>query len=175
MSRGLLSRYVKFKSIRDVQYIVIHCSATDPSQDIGVEEIKQWHVRRKFLDIGYHYVIRRDGTLEEGRDVRVQGAHARGFNHISLGICMAGGISDARLPDDNFTEAQWECLESLVGYLKGHHPDAQVLGHRDLPKVTKACPSFDAIKWWASVEEKQYDAERIDHEAPSEGKDSDET
>lgn len=140
-----------WKPIREVRYIVVHCSATKEDQDIGAEEIRGWHLKRGWLDIGYHFVIRRDGTVETGRPIDRPGAHARGFNHLSLGICLAGGVeSDGKTPEANFTHAQWEALENTIRDLLLLHPDAQVVGHRDLPNVSKACPSFDAPEWWAS-------------------------
>lgn len=140
-----------WKPIKSVDYLVVHCSATKEDQDIGVDEIRQWHLQRGWLDVGYHYVIRRDGTVETGRDVRVPGAHARGFNHVSLGICLAGGVeSDGKTAESNFTHAQWEALELLIRDLLAEYPDAEVLGHRDLPNVNKACPSFDVREWWAT-------------------------
>ena len=140
---------INWKPIRKVEYIVIHCAATTEDKDIGAEEIRGWHLQRGWLDIGYHRVIRRDGTIENGRDLGVPGAHARGFNHKSWGICLVGGVeSDNKTPEANFTHAQWEALERQVRDMLVLAPDAQVIGHRDLPNVSKACPSFDAIAWW---------------------------
>jgi N-acetylmuramoyl-L-alanine amidase len=143
---------MNWKKLKAVDYIVIHCAATKEDQDIGVDEIRRWHRQRGWLDVGYHYVIRRDGTLEIGRPNDVPGAHARGFNHVSIGICLVGGVeSDGKTPESNFTHAQWRTLEAVVKDQKKMHPDAKVLGHRDLPNVNKACPSFDAPAWWAEV------------------------
>jgi N-acetyl-anhydromuramyl-L-alanine amidase AmpD len=142
---------MNWKKLKAVEFIVIHCSATKEDQDIGVEEIRRWHRQRGWLDVGYHYVIRRDGTVEAGRPNDAPGAHARGFNHISLGICLVGGVeSNGKTPEANYTHAQWEALEELTRDLLVKHPDAVVKGHRDLPKVNKACPSFDVISWWQS-------------------------
>jgi len=139
-----------WKALRSVDYIVIHCAATTASQDIGAAEITTWHRQKGWLDIGYHYVIRRDGTVEKGRQDGVPGAHARGFNHLSLGVCLAGGVAaDGKTAEDNFTPAQYAALGQLVEGLIAQYPDAEVLGHRDLPKVNKACPSFEVKEWWA--------------------------
>ena len=140
---------MSWKTIEEVKYIVIHCADTPASMDVGVEEIRQWHLKRGWFDVGYHWVIRRDGTIETGRPSDRPGAHARGFNHISLGICLVGGKGG-----DNFTDDQWDALAGLVIGLKQAHPAAEVLGHRDLPNVNKQCPSFDAKAWWANIEEK---------------------
>lgn len=134
---------------RPIRHIVVHCSYTPPSRDVGAVEIRRWHVdERGWQDIGYHYVIRRDGTVEPGRPVEQPGAHARGYNGFSIGICLAGGMAeDDRRPDCNFTRPQWAALQALVGRLAAAHPDAAVVGHRDLdPK--KACPTFDVGAWW---------------------------
>lgn len=109
-----------------------------------------WHLRRGFFDVGYQYVVRRDGTIEDGRPVDRPGAHARGFNHISIGICLVGGKDGV----DNFTDDQWDALGGLVKGLKVAYPDAEVLGHRDLPNVNKLCPGFDAREWYKELEEK---------------------
>lgn len=141
---------MSWKQIEEVKYIVIHAADTPADMDIGVEEIRLWHLRRGWFDVGYHWIIRRDGTIEDGRPHDRPGAHARGFNHISLGICLVGGKDG----EDNFTDDQWDALAGLVKGLKVGNPGAEVLGHRDLPNVNKLCPCFDARAWWATIEEK---------------------
>ena len=142
--------------MRSVDFLVVHCAATKETMDIGVEEIRKWHRQRGWLDIGYHYVIKRDGTVEDGRPRTAPGAHARGFNHVSIGICLVGGVeSDGKTPESNFTHAQWDALASLISDLSEMHPRAEVLGHRDLPNVNKACPSFDVKSWWAAYLERK--------------------
>ncbi len=140
---------MNWKELKSVDYLVVHCSVTKEDVDIGVEEIRRWHRQRNFFDVGYHYVIRRDGTLEKGREDNVPGAHARGFNDKSLGICLVGGVeSDGKTPEQNFTPEQYETLKGLLFDLRDDHPGATVLGHRDLPNVNKACPSFDMPQLW---------------------------
>ena len=140
---------MSWKQIREVKFLVVHCSATPEDMDIGVEEIRRWHLQRGWVDVGYHYVIRRDGRVEKGRSTTTPGAHARGFNEISLGICLVGGVeSDKKTAEANFTHAQWESLEAQLRELKRAYPDAEILGHRDLPNVQKQCPSFDVRSWW---------------------------
>lgn len=137
---------VKFKPRVTTKYLVVHCAATKPTMDIGLREIRQWHRERGWLDIGYHFVIRRDGTVETGRPHDVIGAHVEGHNYESLGICMAGGIDAKGKPENNFTPAQFESLRALLDKLKADYPSAKIVGHRDLdPK--KACPSFDVASW----------------------------
>jgi N-acetyl-anhydromuramyl-L-alanine amidase AmpD len=137
---------MSWKKLQEVKFIVLHCADTPADMDIGAEEIRMWHLRRGWFDIGYHYVIRRDGTIEYGRPTDRPGAHARGFNHISLGICLVGGKGG-----DNFTDDQWDALAGLVIGLKQAHPAADVLGHRDLPNVNKSCPNFDARTWYEGI------------------------
>ncbi|MFN4278323.1 MAG: N-acetylmuramoyl-L-alanine amidase [Ferrovibrio sp.] len=134
---------------KTTDYIVIHCAATKPTMDIGAKEIERWHRERGFFKIGYHFVIRRDGTIETGRALEEAGAHAQGFNHKSIGICLVGGIGMDGKAENNFTAEQWESLRSLVVRMKAQYPNAEVLGHRDLPGVKKDCPSFDVRGWWS--------------------------
>jgi N-acetylmuramoyl-L-alanine amidase len=144
---------IKYKFRQTTDYIAIHCSATRPSQDIGVADIRRWHLAQGWVDVGYHFVIRRDGTLETGRPAHVYGAHVAGFNDKSIGICLVGGVSENNInvPEENFTIAQFATLEWLVWGLNFRYPDATCQGHRDFPGVNKACPSFDVRPWWSRL------------------------
>ena len=133
---------------KDTRYIVIHCAATRPEQDIGVKEIRKWHLARKFKDVGYHFVIRRSGEVERGRAIDEVGAHVVGYNHCSIGICLVGGIDEDLRPADNFTPVQMRALGELLAHLTAVYPSAIVVGHRDFNGVAKACPCFNAGKWW---------------------------
>lgn len=139
--------------MRDIDLIVVHCSATKPDMNIGVDQIDQWHRSNGWNGCGYHFVIKRDGTIEKGRDVRDIGAHARGFNTSSIGICYAGGIDERGKPEDNRTDEQKRSMRSLIDTLRMIFPDTEVVGHRDLPSVAKACPSFDANTWYYGEKE----------------------
>lgn len=141
---------MNYKPIRSVDYLVVHCSATPPSMDIGATEIRRWHRERGWFDIGYHVIVRRDGSTENGRPLDRPGAHARGFNHLSLGICLVGGVQEAdkKTAENNFTTEQFAVLRTLLNDLRNEYPKALVVGHRDLPNVRKACPSFDVIEWY---------------------------
>lgn len=132
--------------MREIHEIIIHCSSTRPSIDIGVEEIRKWHTDKGWQDIGYHYVVRRNGKVEKGRPEEQVGAHVEGHNAHSLGVCMIGGVDGLNKPDSNFTRLQWAALEILVKRLTNDHRQAQVVGHRMYS--SKACPSFDAVAWW---------------------------
>ncbi len=137
----------------------IHCSATPPSMDIGAKEVDEMHRARKpkpFLCIGYHFVIRREGQIEFGRPMNTEGSHCLdgGRNRTHIGICLIGGVSENPLEhrpgwpwngsdsECNFTPPQMESLRALLDWLK-LAPE----GHRDVPNVTKACPSFDITHW----------------------------
>lgn len=131
-------------------FIILHCSATPPNMDIGRSEIDKWHKDRGWAGIGYHYVIRRDGTVEDGRPLDEVGAHVQGHNNNSVGVCLVGGVDGSNSPQDNFTDAQWASLTMLVEALLETFPNAQVKGHRDFDS-RKACPSFDVAKWRTGV------------------------
>lgn len=142
---------MSYKPIKSVDFLVIHCSATKADQNVGRAEIDRWHRERGWFEIGYHYVVRRDGTVEPGRPEDKPGAHVRGLNHLSLGICLAGGVGPDGRPAANFTPQQAVALRDLVDDLTTRYPNAEVVGHRDCPNVNKACPSFDARSWWKRV------------------------
>ena len=135
---------------RDIAFIVVHCAATTEEMDTTITDVRDWHQQRGFVDVGYHRFIRRSGAIEFGRPLDRPGAHARGYNHRSWGICLAGGVAlDGKTPEDNFTPEQKEALCAEIARLKAIAPHAEVLGHRDLPGVAKACPSFDVREWLA--------------------------
>lgn len=133
--------------LKDVQFITLHCSATRPTQIAGVKEIRQWHRKKGWADIGYHFVVRRDGRVEKGRPITETGAHVQGWNKNNVGICLEGGINDRFQPENNFTREQWRALKPLVAGLREKATKAKIVGHRDFPKVDKACPCFDAKTW----------------------------
>jgi len=130
-------------------FIVIHCSATRPTMDVGAKEIRQWHLNNGWSDIGYHWVIRRNGKVEAGRKEGLVGAHEPTRNRNGIGVCLVGGVNqkDFRIAENNYTPEQWTALEKLITDILKRYPKAKVMGHRDCPGVRKACPSFDAIKW----------------------------
>ena len=138
-----------YTKLSRVDFIVIHCSATRATADIGAADIDKWHRQQGWLSIGYHYVIRRDGTVEKGRPADAVGSHAKGVNARSLGICMAGGVDTKGKAEDNFTPEQKDAVLALVKQLKAKHPAAKVIGHRDVPGTRKDCPSWDVMAWAA--------------------------
>lgn len=134
--------------INKVDKIIIHCSATREGAEFTAADIRRWHKAQGWQDIGYHYVIRIDGTIEAGRPEHMQGAHCKGHNKSSIGVCYIGGIaSDGKTAKDTRTEAQKASLLKLVRELKMRYPSATVHGHNEF--AAKACPSFDVRKWLA--------------------------
>ena len=139
--------------MQDVTHIVVHYSATYPDMDIGAKEIGAMHRARNFTEIGYHWVIRRDGSIEKGRDEWKVGAHVGGQNTGKIGICWVGGVDRATGPNkgvDNRSPAQTQALITLIRSLLARYPGAKVVGHRDLAPTQ--CPGFDVAAWWAQVE-----------------------
>ena len=126
--------------------LVIHCAATKPGMDIGVEEITKWHTDRGFDTIGYHYVIRRSGVVEKGRAEDAEGAHAIAVNGTSIGICLVGGVNDNLEWENNFAEAQFRSLKSLIILLKNKYPIEKTIGHYEV-ESKKECPSFNVQEW----------------------------
>lgn len=152
---------------RDIKLIVIHCAATPNGKPFTAKQIDEMHAARGFRrypaaiqafnpelpHIGYHWFIRVDGLVESGRSPDEAGAHVKGYNADSLGICMAG--------TDQFGPAQWESLRELVAGLRAQYPAARICGHRDLSpdrngdgkidktEWVKLCPGFDVAGWLA--------------------------
>ena len=129
--------------MRRIDYIIIHCSATPEGAELTPDMLDELHRSRGFSGTGYHYYIRRNGTVLETRPIPQIGAHARGFNNHSIGICYEGGLDARGNPADTRTLEQRTVLRTLVTQLRRKFPFAQVCGHRDLPDVHKDCPCFD--------------------------------
>ncbi|WP_305862506.1 N-acetylmuramoyl-L-alanine amidase [Helicobacter cholecystus] len=132
--------------MRKIEKIIIHCSATPPESNIGVSEIDTWHKERGWRGCGYHYVIKRDGEIQKGRKEEEIGAHCKGFNAKSIGICLVGGVDKNGKAKDTKTKKQEESLKALLKELLEKFEGSVVLGHRDLDK-NKECPSFDVGEW----------------------------
>ncbi|MAK81392.1 N-acetylmuramoyl-L-alanine amidase [Phenylobacterium sp.] len=134
--------------MRKINKIIVHCSATREGRDYSVDTIRKWHLKRGWRDIGYHFVIQLDGEVNEGRPIEQTGAHVKGHNFDSIGICYIGGVEEERNadgswePKDTRTPEQKEALEDLLLYLKDQYPSAKIYGHNNFS--SKACPSFDA-------------------------------
>ena len=144
--------------MRKIRKIIIHCSATQEGKDIDAEEIKKWHLDRGWRDIGYHYVIKLDGTVEEGRPIEMSGAHTKGHNFHSIGVCYIGGVEKKKkkvkgklkwITKDTRTDAQKESLCDLLLRLKDDYPGAIVQGHNEFS--SKSCPCFNAYSEYAYI------------------------
>lgn len=136
---------------RKIDLIVIHCSATRPTVSFGMEQLVACHRARGFSGCGYHFYITRDGRLHFGRSEALPGAHARGYNRNSIGVCYEGGLDDSGRPADTRTPAQRLAMLALLQSLRVDYPQARIVGHRDLPGVAKACPCFDARAEYAGL------------------------
>lgn len=151
--------------MRFINMIVIHCTASLNGKSVSLDTVREWHKQRGFDDIGYHYLIDVDGKVGHGRPLEKMGAHAKGSNAHSIGICLVGGI-EAKKPGEKkakeigrFTKAQWESLRGLVDDLEFLYPGSVIVGHRDLSpdldgdgivepeEWIKTCPGFDVSQW----------------------------
>ncbi len=127
--------------MRFINKIIVHCSATRKNQDIGAKEIALVHKKNGWNEIGYHFVIRRNGEIEEGRSLEKIGAHCKGQNKNSIGICLVGGLNEQLKPENNFTSAQFTSLRMLIQNLKTQFQEITIHGHREF--AAKDCPCFE--------------------------------
>ena len=134
----------QYQEYRRIDLIVIHCSATRASRSYTVADCRRDHRVRGFANIGYHYYITRDGVVHAGRPLYQEGAHARGYNKHSIGICYEGGLDEHGSPADTRTPEQRICLELLLARLAIDYPHARVVGHNQL-NPGKACPCFEVV------------------------------
>lgn len=152
------------KSKRSIQYLIVHCSATPQGREVSCDTIRKIHIQQRgWRDIGYHYLIHLDGSIECGRDVDQSGAHTEGYNSGSIGICYIGGTDLKGKPLDTRTPEQKEALLDLLKDLKTLYPEALIKGHRDFSpdknkngiiepsEYIKACPCFDASQEYKNL------------------------
>ncbi len=137
--------------MREINKIIVHCSATREGENFEVSEIRKWHVEgRGWSDIGYHFYIDLYGEIHKGRDISKIGAHCKGHNRNSIGICYCGGVeADGKTPKDTRLDCQKEALTAVLRTLKAMYPEAQIHSHRDY--ANKACPSFDATEEYKNL------------------------
>lgn len=129
--------------MREINEIIIHCTATPTGRDVSANDIDRWHRQRGFACIGYHYVVRLDGTLEVGRPIDKAGAHCKGHNAHSIGIAYVGGIDEHGQYADTRTAEQRFKMSALISFLvQSFSTITKVSGHRDY--AARACPCFDA-------------------------------
>ena len=136
--------------MRLVKEIIIHCSATREGQQVSVDTIRDWHLAKGWNDIGYHFYIDLDGTINKGRDIDKIGAHCKGRNRNSIGICYCGGVeADGKTPKDTRTQEQKDSLLNVLKTLKAMYPEAVIYSHSEF--AAKACPSFDATEEYENI------------------------
>jgi len=137
--------------MRKINKIILHCTATPEGRQHDVADIRRWHLKRGFNDIGYHYLIHIDGTIEEGRPLNKQGAHCSGENKGSIGLCYVGGMSnDMKKAKDTRTQAQKDSLIKLMHELiYKYNKDMTIHGHNEY--ANKACPSFNVQEEYANL------------------------
>jgi N-acetylmuramoyl-L-alanine amidase len=133
------------KATRAITGVVIHCTATPEGRDHNAAEVRRWHMGppNYWSDIGYHYVVKLDGTIEKGRSEWMVGAHVIEANSGTLGVVYVGGVSaDGMKPRDTRTPAQQIALVDLCRALIARYPTIKrISGHNDWTNA-KACPSF---------------------------------
>ena len=132
--------------MRQINKIIVHCSATREGENYTVDTIRSWHVDgRGWSDIGYHFYIDIYGEIHKGRDIAKIGAHCKGYNRNSIGICYCGGVeTDGKTPKDTRLDCQKEALTAVLRTLKAMYPEAVIHSHNDFAR--KACPSFNATE-----------------------------
>ena len=143
-NRNIRIAYPQICPTMNVTKIIIHCSATEEGKDYTVADIDRWHKARGFKQIGYHYVIYRDGSIHVGRSKNETGAHCLGQNTTSIGICYIGGLSRDGRPKDTRTPEQREAMRSLIEQLRKDFPGVTIHGHNEF--ANKACPCFNVLE-----------------------------
>ena len=128
------------EAVRKIDTIIIHCSSTPSGRKVTVNDIRSWHKARGWSDIGYHFVIYEDGTVHLGRKIDKVGAHAKGYNTSSVGICYIGGMDAAGKPKDTLNNLQRDAIQALILELKSSHPITKLIGHNEVS--SKECPCF---------------------------------
>ena len=137
------------KSERTIKEIIVHCTATPEGRDYTVEDIRRQHKAQGWSDIGYHYVIYRNGKLRDGRNVNIIGSHCQGRNAHSIGVVYVGGCDTHMKPKDTRTPEQKETLAKLLTALRIIYPGVEIHGHNEY--ANKACPSFDVQKEYRNL------------------------
>ena len=136
--------------MRDLNKIILHCSATKEGTDYSVATIRDWHVKgRGWSDIGYHWVIRLDGSIEVGRPLEKSGAHTKGHNKDSVGVCYIGGCDADGKPKDTMNPEQEKAWRMIVLSLRTLYGDLTIHGHNEF--ANKACPSFTVKEKFADM------------------------
>ena len=132
-------------SKRHINEIIIHCTDTEEGRDYTVDDVRRWHKERGWSDVGYHYLIYRNGSVVAGRDVDLIGAHCSGHNSYSIGVCYVGGRGKDGKCRDTRTLQQRAAMSNLLIELRLRYPQAVIVGH-SFWDHKKQCPCFDAAK-----------------------------
>lgn len=139
------------RSIRNINRIIVHCTATPEGRVETVQSIRNMHLAKGWSDIGYHYLIGLNGERWNGRNVNLVGAHCEGYNANSIGVCYVGGVDKKLKTKDTRTQKQKDALLALLKDLRRIYPKAKICGHRDLDRHGKECPSFDATEEYKNI------------------------
>ena len=123
----------------DVKFLVVHCSDTDNKKNIDVTDIHKMHLEFGWDGIGYHKIVKRSGKIENGRPEYWIGAHVKGNNTISLGVCLIGR--------NEFTKSQFSSLQKVLRKWRKKYPYSKIVGHCDIGETNKTCPNFDVKSW----------------------------
>ena len=124
---------------KNISLLVVHCSDTENNQNLSAVDIHKMHLGFGWEGVGYHKIIKRSGKIENGRPEFWIGAHVKGKNEISLGVCLIGR--------DKFTKRQFSSLEKILKGWRAKYPNAKIVGHKDTGNTKKTCPNFDVISW----------------------------
>ncbi len=135
----MADKKIQYLNSENINFIIVHCSDTPDKKDLSALEIHKMHISFGWDGIGYHKIIKRSGTVENGRPEYWIGAHTKGLNHKSLGICLIGR--------NKFTKKQFGTLEKTLKNWLVRYPKAKIIGHRDAIKTKKTCPNFDVVSW----------------------------
>ena len=135
--------------MRKINEIIVHCTATFPEQVVTVADVTRWHRQLGWKTIGYHYLVTLAAEIQTGRPIEEAGAHCKGHNANSIGVCYVGGLNAEGRPTDTRTPAQRQALKTLLKQLRAQFPNAKIHGHRDFAQ--KACPCFDATTEYAQL------------------------
>jgi len=128
---------------KNIKLLVVHCSDTPNNQNLSANDIHKMHLSFGWDGIGYHKIINRSGKIEDGRPEYWVGAHVKGKNNISLGVCLIG--------KDYFTKNQFRSLQRVLKKWKKTYPYAKIIGHRDVGNTNKTCPNFDVTSWYKNI------------------------
>ena len=128
---------------KNIKLLVVHCSDTNDNQNLSAIDLHKMHLKFGWDGIGYHKIIDRSGKIENGRPEYWVGAHVKGKNEISLGVCLIG--------KKTFTKKQYNSLQRVLKKWTTLYPQAKVVGHRDTGNTEKTCPNFDVIEWYKKI------------------------